>query len=484
MAVGTGAPSEPFRLSMLIYDRRYRSNTIQIVVLIGVLFFFGWLLNNIIQNLEAKEQDFDFSFLWAPAGYRIDPLPIEYNTVTSTHFRAALVGLINTLLVALFGCILATILGVFIGVLRLSKNWLVSRLMAVYVDSLRNVPLVLWILALYAILTNATPALKNFRGENPTASALLDGSLIFTNRGTYFAFPTMSWQLGLLAAILAVSIACALFVRRRSVAKLESEGAEPVSGWTIFMIAVLPAVLTLMIGSGGSFLLTAVIRLLAFAAVVMATIFGLRAVANIINLPATLTKVIVALGALVVVLAWVFKFAPIVMGSIFETLGLDADFVSFVPLDTPELRGFNFQGGFQVENTFVALTVALAIYTSAFIAENVRSGIMAISKGQTEAAYALGLRPGRTMNLVILPQALRVIIPPVISQWLNLTKNTSLAVAISYYDLRSTLGGTTLTQTSRALECMLLMMAIYLTLSLTISSIANLYNRSIQLRAR
>jgi general L-amino acid transport system permease protein len=155
-----------------------------------------------------------------------------------------------------------------------------------------------------------------------------------------------------------------------------------------------------------------------------------------------------------------------------------------ISFDLPALRGLNFQGGWKVGNSFVALTVALALYTGAFIAENVRAGIMAISHGQTEAAYALGLRPGRTTKLVILPQALRIIIPPLISQWLNLTKNTSLGLAVSYMDLRSTLGGITLNQTGRELECMLLMMLIYLVLSLIISLLANLYNRSVQLKSR
>jgi general L-amino acid transport system permease protein len=155
-----------------------------------------------------------------------------------------------------------------------------------------------------------------------------------------------------------------------------------------------------------------------------------------------------------------------------------------VRLDLPALKGFNFQGGIKIENSLVALTLALSLYTGAFIAENVRAGVMAISRGQTEAAYALGLRPGRTMSLVILPQALRVITPPLISQWLNLTKNTSLGLAVSYMGLRSTLGGITLNQTGRELECMLLMMLTYLVLSLIISSGANFYNRSVQLKSR
>jgi general L-amino acid transport system permease protein len=152
--------------------------------------------------------------------------------------------------------------------------------------------------------------------------------------------------------------------------------------------------------------------------------------------------------------------------------------------EIPELKGFNFAGGTLVAHSFTALVIALALYTAAFIAEIVRSGILAISRGQTEAAFALGLRPRRTMSLVILPQALRVIIPPLISQYLNLTKNTSLGIAVSYLDLRGTLGGITLNQTGRELECMLLMMLIYLTISLLISSVMNFYNKSVQLKAR
>ena len=153
-------------------------------------------------------------------------------------------------------------------------------------------------------------------------------------------------------------------------------------------------------------------------------------------------------------------------------------------LDYPTIKGFNFTGGLTVNHSFTALLIALILYTGAFIAEIVRGGILAISKGQSEAAFALGLRPGRTMNLVILPQALRVIIPPLISQFLNLTKNTSLGIAVSYLDLRGTLGGITMNQTGREMECMILMMGIYLVISLLISSLMNIYNKSVMLKER
>ena len=155
-----------------------------------------------------------------------------------------------------------------------------------------------------------------------------------------------------------------------------------------------------------------------------------------------------------------------------------------IGLSLPELKGFNFQGGLFVRNSFMALWLALSLYTAAFIAENVRAGIQAISKGQTEAAYSLGLPPNRTMNLVILPQALRIIIPPLISQYLNLTKNSSLAIAVGYMDVTGTLGGITLNQTGKEMECILLLMAFYLTVSLLISSVMNVYNNAVALKER
>ena len=155
-----------------------------------------------------------------------------------------------------------------------------------------------------------------------------------------------------------------------------------------------------------------------------------------------------------------------------------------ISLEYPELKGFNFQGGITLRGSLIALWFALAIYTGAFIAENVRAGIQAVSKGQSEAAASLGLRPGRIMNLVVLPQALRIIIPPLISQYLNLTKNSSLAIAVGYMDLTGTLGGITLNQTGRAIEAVLLLMLFYLTISLTISAVMNVYNNSVKLKER
>jgi len=425
MAMATDVPKDGFRLSMLVYDTRYRSYTIQIVVLVLFAMAVAWLLNNTVQNLEARGKEFNFGFLWQRAGYDIGQQLVPYNN-DDNHFRALLVGLANTLVVAFFGCIFATILGVIVGVLRLSNNWLVGRLMTVYVEIFRNVPLLLWILLTYVILSEITPQPRDFRvtdemaaaGQAPAAEMMFFDSVAVTNRGTNIPSPLFdrgfgSIDLGFMSlnltflAVVGV-IAGSVYVNRRILASAratqEETGVRPVTWWKSILILFAP-ILALLVAMG-------------------------------------------------------------------------------FHLEVPTLQGFNFTGGILVAHPFTAMVIALSLYTAAFIAEIVRAGIQAISRGQSEAAFALGLRPGRTMNLIILPQALRVIIPPLISQYLNLTKNTSLGIAVSYLDLRGTLGGITLNQTGRELECMLLMMLIYLSISLSISAVMNMYNSSVQLKAR
>ncbi|WP_151720598.1 amino acid ABC transporter permease [Gemmobacter serpentinus] len=438
MAFVQDAPKDSFRLGMLIYDTRYRSITIQVVVLILFLLFLSWLVNNTAQNLAAKGRTFDFGFLWMRAGYDINQRLVDY-TNDSTHMRAAFIGLLNTLLAAFVGCIIATILGVVIGVLRLSKNWIVSRLMTVYVEIFRNVPVLLWILLAATILSETTPQPRDFRqtpemeqaGEEPKASMLF-GIIAVTNRGTVIPEPK--------------------FCIGKPQAECDAdpnEGGLGVIDLGIFKVSL--NLLALLVVFGGSIFVNSRITKQANAT---QEATGIR--------PVTWWKSLAVLIIPSAILLW--------------ALGLH-----FV---VPELKGFNFVGGISVLHSFTALTLALALYTAAFIAEIVRAGIMAISRGQSEAAAALGLRPGRTMSLVILPQALRVIIPPLISQYLNLTKNTSLAIAVSYMDLRGTLGGITLNQTGKELECMLLMMGIYLTISLIISALMNLFNRAVKLKER
>ncbi|NOC84774.1 MULTISPECIES: amino acid ABC transporter permease [Ruegeria] len=410
MSTMTDPPKADFRLSMLINDTRYRSLTFQVIAAIVIALSIWYLGNNLIQNLRAAGLNISYAFLGDSAGYDINQRLVEYDS-QSSHARAALVGLLNTLLVAFLACITATVFGVIAGVLRLSNNWLVSKLMAVYVEIFRNIPVLIWIIIIFTIMTAVLPAPSAFRGENPTSSMLF-GSFAFTNRGIYFPRPefanglfastALNWLL--VIAVLIGSWFVSGEVEKRATKKQEETGERPATLLPKLAIWLVPFVLLMII-----------------------------------------------MG-----LTW----------------------------DVPELKRFNFSGGLNAGGPLIALWFALSIYTGAFIAENVRAGIQAISKGQTEAAAALGLRQGRIMKLVILPQALRVIIPPLISQYLNITKNSSLAIAVGYADITATLGGITLNQTGRAIECVLLLMLFYLTASLLISTGMNIYNASVKLKER
>ena len=407
---------------MLLYDTRYRSGTIQVIAMFGFMLLAAWLINNTLSNLAALGKPIDFGFFSEPAGYDINQRLLEY-TSRDSHLRAALMGLLNTLVVAVLGCITATVLGVIIGVLRLSSNWLVARLMTVYVELFRNVPVLLWIVFVMAILIETLPAPRAFRGENPEATMSLADSVAVTNRGVYIPEPLFSRSLGdvhlfgnsslrfdvsldlvVILLVLGLSLWSAHRVTLRANRIQEATGERPRTWHTRTGIIVVPTLVLL-----------------------------------------------IALG---------------------------------FHLGYPELKGFNFQGGTHLRNSLIALWLALSLYTAAFIAEIVRAGIMAISKGQTEAAAALGLRSNRIMRLVILPQALRVIIPPLISNYLNLTKNSSLAIAVGYMDITGTLGGITMNQTGRELECVLLLMLVYLAISLSISAVMNWYNEAVKLKER
>ena len=397
-------PKGGFRLSMLINDTRYRSYTFQFIALIALIAAFGYLGSNLVANLKAAGLNISYRFLGEPAGYDINQRLIEY-TSQSTHLRAAMVGALNTLLVAVVACFFATIIGVIVGVLRLSKNWLVNKLMGVYVEIFRNVPVLIWILIIMAVFVAVLPQPREFRGDDATASMVL-GSFAFTGRGFYFPKPVFGAGSMIVVLTFIASLVGIWGYRRYATQQLFDHGRMVSTLWPSIGLFFVPTILMFFI-----------------------------------------------------------------MGQP-------------ITLDYPALKGFNFQGGIYARNSFIALTFALSIYTAAFIAENVRAGILAISTGQTEAAASLGLRPGRIMNLVILPQALRVIIPPLISQYLNITKNSSLAIAVGYMDITGTLGGITLNQTGRAIETVLLLMAFYLIISLSISAVMNVYNNSVKLKER
>lgn len=398
MAITADSPKEVFEFRMLWSDGRYRGYTIQIIALFITMLVVAWLVNNVIVNLEALGKDFNFSFLWQPASYDINQALIEYDS-RSPHWRAALVGILNTLVLAFVGCISATILGVFAGVMRLSKNWLIAKIMLVYVEFVRNVPLLLQILLCAALFNELLPSPRQ---SDPT----LFGNFVATNRGLYTTMPIFEQGFNIVFWVFVAACFGVWGFRRWAKKRQEETGEILPAFWISLVILVVPTALAF-----------------------------------------------VAMG-------------------------------SPLSFSQPELKGFNYQGGIFLRDSLIALWFALTIYTGAFIAEIVRSGIQAISKGQSEASYALGLRPGPTMNLVILPQALRVIIPPLISQYLNLTKNSSLAIAVGYMDATGTLGGITLNQTGREMECLLLLMAFYLIISLTISLVMNIYNESVKLKGR
>ena len=442
MTSATEAPKVSFSFGMLIYDTRYRSMTIQVVALIGFLILIGGLIYNTNQNLASLGKEIGFGFLSDPAGYDINQRLLDYNS-QSPHIRAAIVGLLNTLLVAFLGCITATVIGVLVGVLRLSNNWLIARIMTIYVEMFRNVPVLLWIVFVMAILIETLPSPRSFRGENPESTLSLFESVAVTNRGVYVPEPLFSRGLGDIPVFAdRADPACASYYDASDTGVLnDSCGAFQISMDLMLILAILIAGIT---------------------------------AANYVKRRAN--RIQESTGDRPT--TWYLQ-----LGLIFVPLIAALVIMGFY-IGKPELKGFNFTGGTHLRNSLIALWLALSLYTAAFIAENVRAGIMSVSKGQSEAAGALGLRPNRIMSLVVLPQALRVIIPPLISQYLNLTKNSSLAIAVGYMDITGTLMGITLNQTGREMETLLLGMLIYLLISLSISAVMNVYNNRMKLVER
>ena len=455
-------PRDSFRIDMLWTDARYRSSFLQIIAFILLMLAVGWLVDNTIRNLSELGKDFNFSFLFSTASYDINQKLIEYSS-QSPHWRAALVGILNTLLVAFMGCVTCTAIGVIAGVLRLSKNWVVSRLMLVYVELVRNTPVLLQILLWYAIFIETLPAPSAFRGDTPDATLWFD-AVAATNRGFYVPRPLFEAGSMVVVGVFAASIVALLAWNRwrhayqnRTGDLMPETSAKVANGFAVvFGLAMFWLFLPAEIFSGGG----AVGALVALA--VAGGLGWLLWTFDILSIR-------IAILTVPAVLAFFFMGQPITLAY-------------------PELQGFNFTAGegeaIHLRNSLMALWLALSIYTGAFVTEIVRGGIVAVPKGQTEAAAALGLRPNRIMSLVILPQALRMIIPPQISQYLNLTKNSSLAIAVGYMDATGTLGGITLNQTGREMECILLLMLFYLTISLTISAVINWYNESVKLKER
>ena len=368
-------------------DEKFRSIFFQTLV-VG-LFALGlfFVISTTSYNLEKRNIATGWSFLQNPAGFDISFSPFLEFKSTDTHLKVYFVGVLNTLLVSVTGCIAATILGFILGIVRLSSNWLLSRLVYIYVEFSRNVPLLLQIILWYSILIQL-PRVKQ-------SLQVLDVFYI-SNRGLYSPRPIFE------SGFSYVLIAIVLALKKRQ----DKTGQQfPVFSSSIGLIFIVPLILFFILGSPLSF-------------------------------------------------------------------------------EHPELKGFNFKGGLVIRPEFIAMFLALSIYTAAFISEIVRAGIMSVSKGQREASAAIGLKQTWIMRLIIIPQALRVIVPPLTSQYLNLTKNSSLGIAVGYADLVHGFGGISLNQTGQAIECMAIVMATYLSISLTISFFMNIYNRSIQFKEK
>jgi general L-amino acid transport system permease protein len=381
-------------LRKAIFDEKSRSLLIQTLV-IGLFALFIYLIaQQTAYNLEKRGISSGFDFLKLSAGYDISIRLIPF-TSEDTHLRAYFVGLLNTLMIAVCGCFLATIIGFLVGVIRLSSNWLFRNIAYVYVEFTRNVPVLLQIILYYSILLHL-PKIKQ-------AIEIFEGFFL-TNRGIFSPSPIFKEGFNIVLWSFLIAIIASVFIKKILKKKQEQTGKQ----FPIFLIN----------------------------------------------------------SALII-------FTPILF---YYIMGMPLEF------DTPVLKGFNFKGGMVIRPEFIGMLLGLSIYTAAFISETVRSGIISVSKGQREASQALGLKNNLVMRLIVIPQALRVIIPPLTSQYLNLTKNSSLGIAIGYADLVHGFGGISLNQTGRAIEIMLMVMLTYLTISLTISLFMNLYNKSVQFK--
>lgn len=368
----------------------------QILTVIGVGLLSYYLISNTLANLERQSISTGFDFVQKEAAFEIGESAIDYSAADS-YGRALLVGFLNTLIVSFIGIILTVFLGTFIGIARLSSNWLVAKLAAAYIELFQDIPVLLQLFFWYAFFYEILPSPR--QALNP-----VDG-VFLCNRGLIFGIP--EWHNAFMYGGIALLIGIVLvFIIKKWAAKRQAATGQ-----------IFPTV-----------------------------------------------KVSIALLLGLPILTWLMTGAPTAM-------------------DIPALKGFNFKGGVTISPEFTALLLGLVLYTAAFVAEVVRAGIQSVSKGQREAAMSIGLKPGQVLNLVILPQALRVIVPPLTSQLLNLTKNSSLAVAIGYPDFVS-VAGTTINQTGQAIEGVALIMIVYLIFSLSTSAYMNWYNKKIALVER
>lgn len=389
----------PVRSGRLWNDPRARAVFYQVILATAVLAFIYYIVDNTARNLEERGIASGFSFLGSPAGFDVAMSPFfKYDLETATYFDVLLVGISNTLLAAMIGCPLATLLGFIVGVMRLSSNWIVARIAYVYVETMRNIPLLLHLLFWYFLMIKVLPQVRN--------AISVGDSVYLSNRGLFGPLPVPDDGFWVVGVAFAVAIALVVAVAKWAKKRQNETGAQ------------FPTVLV--------------------------------SIAILIGLP----LIVLALAGFP--MHWEF----------------------------PRKTRFSLTGGIVLLPEFAALLFGLVAYTGAFIAEIVRAGIQAISHGQTEAALALGVKPNVTMRLIVIPQALRVIIPPLTSQYLNLTKNSSLGVAIGASEVVSVWMGTTLNQAGQAVEIIAITMAFYMTISLLTSAFMNWYNKRIALTER
>lgn len=378
-----------------LYKNEVRSFAFQLLALVAIAYFFYSAVDNMFVNIENRGIRTGFGFLNLESGFDIDEHLIEYSS-TSSNLRVFYVGLINTILVSFIGIVFASLIGLIIGIARLSNNWLIAKLAGGYVELFRNIPILLQILFWYNILLISFP--------HPRKSIEFFDSIFINLRGIYLPKPVIESGFIWVFVALIVGIVLRVIIKRFLRKKHDETGVNPQTfAYSLLLIVGLPTLVYWAVGTPLHF-------------------------------------------------------------------------------DYPALKGFNFSGGMSLSPEFLALVFALSIYTATYIAEAIRSGIESVDKGQKEAALAMGLTQSQSLKRVILPQALQVAIPPIINQYLNLTKNSSLATAIGYSELVSIFAGTVLNQVGQAVEIVLMTMAVYLTLSLLISLILNIVNHKIRVK--
>ncbi len=382
----------------LLNNQKFRGFFFQLLTVIGLVAFLWYITTNMFHNIEQRGITTGFDFFSNPAGFGISESPIAYNDTDSTYLDAFYVGIVNTLIVSGVGIFFASIIGLIVGVARLSKNYIISKLATAYIEFFRNIPILLQILFWYNVVLAALPS--------PRQSMQLAENVFLNTRGLYVPKPIYeNGSIFILGAFIA-SVIGVYFLRKWANKRFDQTGQE-------FPL--------LLVGTG----------------------------------------IIIAVPTI--------------------TYFLSGSPISF---DNPALQGFNFRGGMSYSPEFLALTFALSIYTATYIAEAIRSGIEAVARGQKEAAASLGLSPYQSLKIVVLPQAIRIAIPPIINQYLNLTKNSSLATAIGYPELVTVFAGTVLNQTGQAIEIILMTMMVYLTISLTISLVLNIVNKKMEIKER